>query len=97
MLLGIFSYSKTSQISSLNNTLSEKQVPSILYLGNMNTNLNAVGAIERGLLNNGFTKRNLRKSQYDAYTAKLASLQKTLIYIKQVKKTKKKKLNGRNF
>ena len=89
MLMGIFSYSKISQINSLNNNLSEKQIPNILYLGNMNTNLNAVGAIERGLLNNGFTRRNLRKSQYEAYSAKLNNLLKNFDLYKANKKDEK--------
>jgi len=89
MLIGIYSYSKTSQIRSLNNNLSEKQVPSIMYLGKMDTYINAVAAVERGLLNNGFTKRNLRKSQNDAYAAKIIGLDKNFELYKASPKDEK--------
>jgi methyl-accepting chemotaxis protein len=89
MLIGIYSYSKTAQIKSLNNNLSEKQVPSIMYLGKMDTYINAVAAVERGLLNNGFTKRNLRKAQNDAYAAKIIGLDKNFELYKASVKSEK--------
>jgi methyl-accepting chemotaxis protein len=73
-IVGAYSYSKTSQIISLNDKLAEKQVPGILYLGNMGTNLNTVSTCERGLLNNGFIKRNIRKAQNDKYAAVINDL-----------------------
>jgi methyl-accepting chemotaxis protein len=76
MLIGIYSYSETSQISSLNDKLADKQVPNILYLGKMGTYLSSVSTCERGLLNNGFAKRNIRNAQTAAYAAKMGELKK---------------------
>jgi methyl-accepting chemotaxis protein len=73
-IVGAYSYSKTSQIISLNDKLAEKQVPGILYLGNIGTNLNSVSTCERGLLNNGFIKRNIRKAQNDKYAVVITDL-----------------------
>jgi methyl-accepting chemotaxis protein len=76
MIIGIYSYSKSSEIKSLNDKLANKQVPSILYLGKMGTYINSVATCERGLLNNGFIKRNVRKAQNDAWVAKGNELKK---------------------
>jgi methyl-accepting chemotaxis protein len=76
MLIGIYSYTKSSEIKSLNDKLAVKQVPSILYLGKMGTYLNSVATCERGLLNDGFIKRNVRKAQNDAWVAKGNELKK---------------------
>ncbi|MGE5679938.1 MAG: MCP four helix bundle domain-containing protein, partial [Bacillota bacterium] len=72
--IGTYSYFATQRVNKLTNSVTEKQVPSILYLGNMNTYLNAVAAAERGLLIEEFTKKNIRKTQYAVYDVKMKEL-----------------------
>ena len=76
MLIGLLSYSKISRLNDLGDAVTKKQAPSILYLGNVGTFLNSVSTCERGLLNIGFTKRNIRAAQITAYEVKFGSLRK---------------------
>ena len=76
MIVGLFSYSKTSRLNELGTSVTKKQAPNILYLGNMGTFFNSVAVCERGLLIKGFTQRNIREAQYKAYDVKLASFKK---------------------
>ena len=69
LAVGFFGFSKLNQISELRDMLAEKKTPSILYMGRINSSINAMAVCERGLLNDDFTKRNIRKPQYDDYAA----------------------------
>jgi len=71
LIIGVFSIIKTSEITDLGDEMANKQAPGIMYLGNMSSALNAVGVCERGLLNDEFTRRNLRTAQYKVLAERL--------------------------
>jgi methyl-accepting chemotaxis protein len=89
LTIGLFSYSKTSQIASLGDALAEKKAPSILHLGKMSSALNAIAVCERGLLNDDFTKRDLRSAQYKVLNARLDSIKKSWLIYESFEKEQK--------
>jgi methyl-accepting chemotaxis protein len=78
LIIGLFSYSKTSSISNLSSNMADKQAPSILYLGNIDAYMNAIAVCERGLLNDEFTKRNIRSAQYNVLYQRIAKIDTSL-------------------
>ena len=88
LTIGMYSFTKTTEISKLGNNLAERQAPSILYLGTISSALNAVAVCERGLLNNDFTLRNVREPQYKVLHERLNIIEETIDSYNQIKKTK---------
>jgi methyl-accepting chemotaxis protein len=78
MIVGIYGYVKITQIDALGEKVGKQHAPGILYLGNIGTYLNTVAAMERGLLNKGFTERNIRNAQNAGLVAKTAGLKKNI-------------------
>jgi methyl-accepting chemotaxis protein len=76
LVIGIYSTVKTSEITDLGDVMANKQAPGIMYLGNMSSALNAVGVCERGLLNDEFTRRNLRAAQYKVLNERMDIIKK---------------------
>jgi methyl-accepting chemotaxis protein len=97
LAIGFFSYLKTSEIAELGDTLAEKQAPSILCLGNISSALNAVAVCERGLLNEEFTKRNIRSAQYKVLYERLDIIKKASATYESFEKNEKEKIKWQNY
>jgi methyl-accepting chemotaxis protein len=97
LAIGLFSYIKTSQITELGDQLSEKQAPSILYMGNISSALNAVGVCERGLLNDDFTKRNIRSAQYKVLNERIEIIEQSRKLFEAFEKDEKEAQRWQNF
>ena len=97
LLIGLFSYTKTSQITELGDKLAEDQTPSILYMGKISSAMNAVAVCERGLLNDDFTKRNIRSAQYNVLNGRLEIIDKSSKSFEELEKTEKETQQWQNF
>jgi methyl-accepting chemotaxis protein len=97
LLIGLFSYTKTSQITELGDKLAEDQTPSILYMGKISSAMNAVAVCERGLLNDDFTKRNIRSAQYNVLNGRLEIIDKSSKSFEELEKTAKETQQWQNF
>jgi methyl-accepting chemotaxis protein len=97
MIVGLFSYSRISEIKGFGNTVTEVKAPSILYLGNMGTYLSSVATCERGLLIKGFAEKNIRVAQYTAYNAKMNNLKKNYELYKTLPKNEEEEVKWKEL
>ena len=97
LAIGLFSFIKTSQITALGDKLAEKQAPSILYMGKISSALNAVGVCERGLLNDDFTKRNIRSAQYKVLNERIEIIEQSRKLYEAFEKDEKEAQHWQNF